>query len=230
MALRRREKRTEQSKLDATPPWDARQREAPPPTEGPYDVRDQPTDEVARIDLGALRVPVSPDLELRLDMNEAQQVIAATYVNPDGEMQLGIFAAPRNEGIWDSVRSEIRESVHEQGGVAEDFGDGLIGTELIGSLPGEGGQGVVPVRFIGVDGPRWFLRAMLRGVIAADSDKAAPFEGVLRDVVVVRGPEPLPVREPVALQLPKQALDALGDATNAANADPDGDTPSPPSA
>jgi hypothetical protein len=58
------------------------------------------------------------------------------------------------------------------------------------------------VRFIGVDGPRWFLRAMFAGPVAADGQQAAPYEELLRQVVVVRGSEPLPVREPVPLRLP----------------------------
>ena len=58
------------------------------------------------------------------------------------------------------------------------------------------------MRFIGIDGPRWFLRAMLVGAVATDAAKARPFEDALRNVVVVRGNEPLPVREPVPLQLP----------------------------
>jgi hypothetical protein len=40
--------------------------------------------------------------------------------------------------------------------------------------------------------------------------KAAPFEDALRAIVVVRGSEPLPVREPVPLELPKEAADQLG--------------------
>jgi hypothetical protein len=60
----------------------------------------------------------------------------------------------------------------------------------------------VPVRFVGVDGPRWFLRGLIAGAPAADPKKAAAFERALRGVVIVRGVEPLPVREPVPLQLP----------------------------
>lgn len=200
MAIRRREKRTERSKLDATPPWEIRQREAPEQTTGPYDVRDVPDDEVARIDLGALRVPITDGIDVRLDLNEAKQVISVTLANADGQMQVSVFAAPRNEGIWDEVRAELAESLHAQGGTGADASDGSFGVELVGTLPGEGGR--VPVRFIGVDGPRWFLRAMLLGTIATDDKPAAPFEDALRQVVVVRGNEPLPVREPVALQLP----------------------------
>lgn len=204
MVSRRRQKSTERSKLDATPPWETRIKDEPEPTTGPYDERDAPEDELPRVDLGALRVPVGPGLDVRLDVNEAQQVIAVTIAGPHGTMQLGVFAAPRNEGIWDDVRAEIASSMNSQRGQAKERQDGPFGTELTGKLPGEGG--LVPVRFIGVDGPRWFLRAMLVGAVAADATKAGPFLDALRQVVVVRGTEPLPVREPVPLRLPRDVV------------------------
>ncbi len=202
MASRRKEKRTDRSKLDATPPWDHRVRSEPEPTTGPFDERDAPDDDIPRVDLGALRVPVAPGFDVRLEMNDAQQVVAVTLAGPDGHMQLGVFAAPRNEGIWDDVRAEIAESVNAQRGQAKHREGGPWGTELTGTLPGEGG-GRVPVRFIGVDGPRWFVRAMLVGAVATEPAKAGRFEDALRNLVVVRGNEPLPVREPVPLRLPK---------------------------
>jgi hypothetical protein len=171
------------------------------PTTGPYDVRDQPDDEIERIDLGALRIPVAPGLDIRLDVNEQQQVIAATVAGPQGSMQLGVFAAPRNEGIWDELRPEIADSLREQRGTPSEHDDGPFGPELHGKLRDENNQ-PVPVRFLGVDGPRWFLRAMLVGQVAADAALAEPFEQLLRGVVVVRGTEPLPVRDPVPLRLP----------------------------
>jgi hypothetical protein len=210
VASRRKEKRTERSKLDATPPWETRIRDEPPATEGPYDERDAPDDDIVRVDLGALRVPVGPGIDVRLDMNEAQQVIAVTLAAKDGHMQLGVFAAPRNEGIWDDIRAEIAESMNSQKGAPKEISDPRFGTELTGKLPGDGG-GQVSVRFIGVDGPRWFLRAMLVGALATDKAKAAPFEHALRQVVVVRGIEPLPVRESVPLRLPKELSAQLAD-------------------
>lgn len=209
MASRRKEKRTDRSKIDATPPWETRVREAIPPTTGPYDEADAPDDDVARVDLGALRIPVGHGIDVRLDLNEAQQVIGVTLAGPDGHMQLGVFAAPRNEGIWDDVRAEIAESVNSQRGGAKEH-DGHFGVELTGKLPGDGGAHV-PVRFIGIDGPRWFLRAMLVGQVATDPSKAVRFERALRDVVVVRGTEPLPVREPVPLSLPKDLSEQLAE-------------------
>jgi hypothetical protein len=204
MALRRRQKRTDQSKIDATPPWELRQRPEPAPTTGPYDLRDAPADDIARVDLGALRIPASAALELRLDLAENHQVISANLVGPAGQMQVGLFAAPRGEGIWDSVRTEIGESLATQGAAGASDAEGPFGTELVGKLRVDGA--LAPVRFIGVEGPRWFLRAMLVGAAATDSALAEPFEDVLRGVVVVRGSDPLPVREPVPMRLPKEAI------------------------
>src|ERR1700722_4888925 len=148
MALRRREKRTPQSKLDATPPWQTRQRPEPEPTSGPYDVRDAPDDGLARIDLGALRIAPAPGMEVRLDVGENEQGMSVTMVNKTGHMQLGVFAAPRNSGIWDEVRSEIIKSLIDQGGTAKQAEDGPFGTELIGTLRVDGRM--TPVRFVGL--------------------------------------------------------------------------------
>lgn len=202
MPGRRRQKRTDRSKLDATPPWETRAREEPEPTTGPFDERDAPDDDIERIDLGALRLPIQPGFDVRLEVNETQQVISATLAAPDGTMQLGVFAAPRTEGIWDEVRAEIAASMNAQRKASAKEADGPFGAELHGTLPAEEGRGTVPVRFIGVDGPRWFLRALLAGPVASDEAKAKPFEQLLRGVIVVRGGEPLPVRDPVPLRLP----------------------------
>lgn len=203
-------KRNERAKLDATPPWEQRIRDEPPPTSGPFDVRDAPDDDIPRADLGALLIPVGAGLDLQVEVNEQQEIISATLGSPTGTMQIGLFAAPRNEGIWDEVREEIRESLAQQRGKPTERADGRFGTELVATLPAQGGTRM-PVRFIGVDGPRWFLRAMLVGR-AADPEHAEVFEEAFRQIVVVRGTIPLPVREPVPLSLPKDVLAAQGEA------------------
>jgi len=197
-------KRNERAKLDATLPWEHRVRDEPQPTTGPFDVRDAPDDDVPRADLGALLIPVGAGLDLQVEVNEQQEIISATLGSPLGTMQVGLFAAPRNEGIWDEVRAEIRESLVQQRGKPTEREDGRFGTELVATLPAQGGARM-PVRFLGVDGPRWFLRAMLVGR-AADPGHAEVFEEAFRQIVVVRGTSPLPVREPVPLTLPKDAL------------------------
>ncbi len=212
MALRRKEKRTEQSKLDATPPWETRRSHEAAPTTGPYDAADSP-DAGERLDLGALRVPVVEGLEIRVEVGEDGQVIGVTLLNETGQMQLGVFAAPRKDGIWDEIRAEIKASISSQGGTVSEQ-DGEFGPELAGRLPVPGG--LTPVRFLGVNGPRWFLRAMLAGAPAVEEEQARPFLDAFRGVVVVRGSDPLPVRDPGPLQLPKEAAEQLAAAAEAA--------------
>jgi hypothetical protein len=173
-------------------------------------VRDQPSDGVERLDLGALRIPADAGLEIRVEVDQQGQVAAVNLVNDSGQMQLGVFAAPRNEGIWTDVRKEIKASISSQGGTASEQ-DGEFGPELVGKLPAPGG--FTPVRFLGIDGPRWFLRAMLAGTPATAEAAASVFIDTFRSLVVVRGSEPLPVREPVPLVLPREAAEQIAAAT-----------------
>jgi Protein of unknown function (DUF3710) len=200
-----RDRRTERDKLDATPPWETHRSVEVDETTGPYDVRDAPDDGVERADLGALRVPVG-DLELRVDVDEVGTALSATLVQTGGQVQLGLFAAPRTEGIWDEVRKEIRASIGQQRGTVQEV-DGVFGVELTGTIPGD--SGVAKVRFVGVDGPRWFLRAMLVGAPATDPSLAKRFNQLIRDIVIVRGAEPYPVRDPIPLTLPAEVTERL---------------------
>jgi hypothetical protein len=176
-----------------------------PVVSGPYDESEAPEDEIARVDLGSLRVPLVEGLEVRLDMDEATGT-PAQLVLADGEsmLQLGVFAAPRTTGIWDEVRAEISESLLGAGGVCEEV-EGPLGTELAATIPtGEPGT-FAPARFIGVDRPRWFLRGLLSGPAAVDRETAGRLEFALRGTVVVRGSEAMPIRDPLPLRLPPEA-------------------------
>lgn len=185
-------------------------------TSGPWDVDDlpaQPAEDVVRVDLGGLRVPVRPDVELRVDMTNEGAVVAATLVMGASAMQVNAFAAPRTAGIWDDVRTEIAQSVRAEGGSLQEA-EGPWGTELRGRVPTEvAGQGRVlqPARFVGVDGPRWFLRALLSGPAATDPVQAAPLEELFREVVVVRGKDAMAPRDQLALHLPRELGGAAGE-------------------
>ena len=62
--------------------------------------------------------------------------------------------------------------------------EGSFGTELMAQVPAEPGQpasGLRLVRFIGVDGPRWFLRGLFSGPAASGGESApAPARGDLQ--------------------------------------------------
>ena len=72
------------------------------------------------------------------------------------------------------------------------------------------------VRFVGVDGPRWFLRGLFTGPAAAGGEQADLLEEVFRDIVVVRGDHPVPPREILELRLPPEARQALEEQAAAA--------------
>lgn len=175
-------------------------------TTGPWDSTDAPTDERERVDLGALLIPAVPGYDLRVEVSPEGAVVAATLASQRGEMQLGVFAAPRSNGIWNEVRSEIQATVSAQGGTTQEE-DGEFGVELTGRVPMP--NGTQPARFVGVDGPRWFLRALFLGPVATDPQQAKPLEDALRGVVVVRGADPMPVREGLPLRLPRDVAEQL---------------------
>jgi hypothetical protein len=175
-------------------------------TTGPWDVHDV-DDEVQRLDLGALQVPVPDGCEVRVDVQD-EQAVAATLVDGRSAVQIHAFAAPRSSGIWPEVRDEIAESLRTSGGAAEEV-DGPFGRELRARIPvpdAAQGQHLQPARFIGVDGPRWFLRGLITGAASTDPNQAHVLEEAFRQVVVVRGGDAMAPRELIPLRLPREAL------------------------
>jgi Protein of unknown function (DUF3710) len=176
---------------------------------GPWDV-DEQHPELPRVDLGSLQVPVLEGTDIQLVFAE-QHGAWVTVRHQLSELQLQAFAAPKRSGLWDEVREEIAAEIASTGGRSEEQ-QGPFGTELLAHVPAEPGQPgseLRAVRFVGVDGPRWFLRGLFAGQAAADTGAAAPLEAVLREVVVIRGEQPMPPRDLLELRLPPEAAAAL---------------------
>jgi len=174
---------------------------------GPYDLADvdDPGAGGSRVDLGGIWLPGRPGLEVRIEADQTTgEVVAVTAVLGDGALQLQPFAAPRSEGIWDEVRTEIRAGITAQGGTVDEV-TGPLGPELRTRVPArsaDGSQTVQPARFVGVDGPRWFLRGVITGGPALDPGTDAELVALFRDVVVVRGNDPMAPRDLIPLRLP----------------------------
>lgn len=171
---------------------------------GPFD-ESEADDRAPAVDLGALRIPAREGMELRLDVDEqGQRIVAATLSLQGSSLQLQAFAEPRSEGVWADIRAQIVASVKAQRGTATER-DGFVGTEVFARMPArtaDGRSGWQAARFVGVDGPRWFLRGVITGEAAKDAVKAAAIEEVFRHTVVVRGAEPVPPRELLAITVP----------------------------
>ncbi len=176
---------------------------------GPWDVA-EPHPELFRVDLGSLQVPVVEGTDIQLVFAE-QQGAWVLVRHQLSEMRVQAFAAPKRSGLWDDVRSEIGAEIAGAGGKSEER-DGPFGAEVVGQVPTEPGKpasGLRLVRFVGIDGPRWFLRGMFSGAAAADPAAATALEAVLSQVVVVRGDHPMAPRDLLELRLPPEAAAAL---------------------
>lgn len=176
-------------------------------SEGPWDSGDD-FPEAERIDLGSVLVPVRDGSDVQIGFSEEAGVTIAVVAG-DSALQLQAFAAPRTAGLWDEVRPEIAEEVATAGGRSEERG-GPFGPELLAWLVPQMPEGTPPIppqplRFLGVDGPRWFLRGLISGPAALDDELARPLEEAFAGVVVVRGDHAEPPRKPLDIQLPEQA-------------------------
>lgn len=184
------------------------------PDRGPYDVSMAPTG-VQRLDLGSLKIPAVQGVEVRVQANPDGVIQQVVLVHGDNALQLGVFAAPRSEGIWDEVRDDIRASLARDRVAAQET-DGDYGVELRARIPAP--DGPTDLRFIGIDGPRWMVRGVYQGPVATDPSAAGPLAECLHGLVVDRGQEAKPVRESLPLQLPREVVQQSGDgATPAAD-------------
>ena len=175
-------------------------------TAGPWDVSEAPTgDEVPRVDLGALRIPTLPDVELRVEADQQGQVASVVLTDGTSALELAAFAAPRTEGIWTEVRDELEAGIRGDGGITEHT-TGEFGAEIRATVAIPDGS-KQRLRFVGIDGPRWFLRATFTGVAAQDPAASPVLTESVRQTIVVRGNEAMPVRDPLPLRLPKDVVE-----------------------
>lgn len=179
--------------------------------DGPFDITEKP-EPTGVLDLGALKVPAAKGMEMRLDVEkDSGRVVGVTLGAGGSHLQLQAFAAPRSQGLWAELRQEIAEGIRDTGGTAEAV-PGVLGTELRCRMPGRSADGRTafqPARFLGVDGPRWFLRGVIHGPAASEEKVYRAVVGLMRAVVVDRGAEPRPPREVLTLQPPREVVEAM---------------------
>jgi hypothetical protein len=158
------------------------------------------------VDLGGVKVLPREGLHLRLEVEEGSKRVVAVGLDYAGStLQVQPFAAPRTSGLWHEIRDQIADQIAKQGGTTT-VRDGAFGPELLAQIPvmanGEQAGQMRLARFIGVDGPRWFLRGVIAGNAAADPEAAEQIEDLFRSIVVVRGNSPMPPRDLIPLRMP----------------------------
>jgi hypothetical protein len=168
------------------------------PGTGPFDISAAPDDELARVDLGGLQIPIVDNMQLHLEGHDEENNSFALAIivleERQAALQLMAVAAPRSGGFWEEVMQELENEITSSGGQMVRKPDGRFGPELVGNVPAqdaEGNTGLQAARFVGAEGPRWFIRGMFMGSAATDPGMGEFFEDIISGCIVNRGERPM---------------------------------------
>ncbi|MBO0840534.1 MAG: DUF3710 domain-containing protein [Sciscionella sp.] len=175
---------------------------------GPFDEADAPDDDVARLDIGCLRIPVPNGTQLHMELDPTGPVRAVHMITPLGQLQVSAYAAPKSSGLWADMSIELAEHLRSQGAQVSRQ-QGPWGKELSASVND------VALRFVGVDGPRWMLRGQVAGPHAHAPESRELLYHVVRGTVVVRGEQAMPVGTPLPIEPPAEVVEQIKQAQQA---------------
>lgn len=173
---------------------------------GPWDASEVTSnDGVERLDLGSILVSPTAGIDIQAQADQSTGAVTQlTFTRSDAMVQVQPYAAPRSGGMWEDIRGQIASSINTSGGLVEVV-EGSFGPELRAQVvPSDGSAGLQPARFCGIDGPRWFLRAVFLGRATVPGEAADALEAMVRSLVIVRGGDAMPVGAPIPIRLPQQ--------------------------
>lgn len=158
------------------------------------------------MDLGALLVTGFPGIHIQAQADQATGTITALSLLAEGAaVQVQPYAAPKSGGLWTEVREQLASGIRNSGGSAQEV-QGTYGTELIAEVISESGQRQ-PARFVGVEGPRWFIRGVFLGAAAQNSQARDLLQQAFNALIVVRGDTAMPKGAALSLRVPTQAAE-----------------------
>lgn len=158
------------------------------------------------LDLGALKVPRLEGLEISLNIDQdTMRGISAALVYGASMADVQVFARAKDELLWPGTRDGLVSGLSEQG-VSCDVLMGRFGSEVQCTMPAtdfDGNNIMQSVRFIGIDGDRWFLRIAISGSATVDETQIAAFDQLIAGLVVVRGDDAMSPGEPLEFTVPQ---------------------------
>lgn len=173
---------------------------------GPFDISEKDVSK-GYVDLGSLKLPMRNGMNIQMEVSDkTRQILSVSVVIGQSSLQLQAFSAPKTLGIWDEIREALIDSLKKQNADILTR-DGQWGGELVAQVAAKTSDGRVGkriARFVGVDGPRWFVRAVFAGRAAMEGPDADTMEEFLSEVVVDRGSNPMAPRELLPLKPPPQ--------------------------
>jgi len=193
---------------------------------GPWDETDPdaPIDDLDSerlVNFGSLRLHVPDGVEVQVQADQASgRITQLSLRDGDSGMQLQPYASRKSGGMWPEVIDSLKSSINSSGGLVE-TAQGQFGIEVVAQIQaaGEGGS-LQPARFVGVDGPRWFLRAVFMGRAARDNQAAVRLTQILTSALVVRGGSAMAPGAPLIMQLPANTNTDQASLVNSPNLNP----------
>lgn len=182
--------------------------------QGPFELSTD-IDTSSMLDLGAVLLPNIPGLEVHLDLDPRSGKGKSVSLHLDMTIaEVQVFAAAINEDLWAEMRDAIVSGLCEQK-VDCTVEMGPFGTEVQAVMPTvdlDGNAHVQPVRFVGIRGSRWLVRAVISGDGALpnalkDHGSESSIDGVISRLVINRGDDPLPPGERLELRSPASPIE-----------------------
>lgn len=176
---------------------------------GPWDVDELDASRAShtapRLDLGGLRIRPHAGMKVQMQVDPGTGTATSVLlVGDQAAVQLMVIAAAKSTPMWPQTKAALYGDAMRKGGSAKE-GAGPWGPVLRLALPAEtadGAKGVQPSVVLGIDGPRWLLRATFIGKAATEQDQMNRMMQIVQDAVVVRGDKPMAPGDVVALTPP----------------------------
>jgi hypothetical protein len=175
----------------------------------PFDISEVDLEDGApRVDLGGMLLTQVEGFEVRMQVEEASGTVQSVlFAGNDGALEVRAFAASRGSSMWDEVRPQIAADAARRGGTATEA-EGRFGPELVCRVPAklpDGTDALQETRIVGIDGPRWFVRATLLGAPVRDDAVRARYDDALTSLVVRRGAGAMAPGDALPLSVPANA-------------------------
>lgn len=149
--------------------------------DGPWDADAAPQD-AEFYDFGALKLPALPGLKARLEIDpDVREIGAVTVRIADCALQLQVIAKQRGVSQWTDTRQALLANLRKRPG-HQQVVEGKYGAEVIGVLTGRTTEGVLvdaTMRFQGIEGDTWLIRAVSSGASVTHDDVVAKVDAFI---------------------------------------------------
>jgi len=177
------------------------------PASGPWDFADAPEDSEF-YDFGALKLPAHPRLRARLEIDPQVKHIGAVTVRiADCALQLQVIAKQRGVSVWTDTRQALLANLRQRPGYQQVI-EGKYGPEVIGVLTGRSPEGMLidsTMRFQGIEGETWMIRAVSAGPSVTHDDVVARVDAFISHCAVDRSVVPGQADAPAGSVFPLEA-------------------------